>query len=377
MFISTSNYNNNIANHNSTMNTLDIASGSTAALQFTNPKHFNAYHGVAQTNNTVGTASSTASLAYPALSSAAATTTTSVQQQQQRRDELTQKLSQYTRQNDRRQILRALNDTKLFPRMHGPLPSVYGVEDIAMAEREAAGERASLNGVKFLQVNHHQHTMDHQPLDSYFLQTLREVCGHMCEMDAVDADPMALYGGLLLRLCRSASEHDALTVLTNYVCGSKGGELILLPLKRRHHDTTSSSTGAEMYLPMAVPLELDLYVESGNVHAKVTMRHELGLFKRSDLESAGFQKELSPWNALVMLIQQGQQQQPHQQSSSEMKQLNQIQYNIVSSSKFNKIRPWAYIDADVVERINFGTGCSVRMLHVCVPEDKNSGYVKK
>ena len=47
-------------------------------------------------------------------------------------------------------------------------------------------------------------------MDSYFLQTLREICGHMCDMDGVfDVDPMALYGGLLLRLSRSVSEKDA------------------------------------------------------------------------------------------------------------------------------------------------------------------------
>ncbi len=301
--------------------------------------------------------------------------------------------------------------------MHGPLPSVYyGVEDMALAEREAAMERAVFNGVKFLQVTkpppHFQFTTDDTAaaLDSYFLQTLREICGHMCEMDAVDADPMALYGGLLLRLCRSAAEKDALAVLTDYLlcCGSKNnnGELILLPLKRRHHHyhhrpvyaptAADSVAAAPPLLSMPLPLELDLYVESGNIHAKVTMRHELGLFKRSDLEAAGLQKELSPWNALVMLIQQQQQQQQQQQghpqatstatppttmktpsSSSEMKQLSHIQYSIVSSAKFNKLRPWAYMDADVVERINFGSGCSVRMLHVIVPEDKNSGYVKK
>ena len=63
---------------------------------------------------------------------------------------LTNKLSQYTRGSDRRQVLRTLNDIKLLPKMH-VLKNVW-VEDIAAAEREAAGERASLNGVKFLQV---------------------------------------------------------------------------------------------------------------------------------------------------------------------------------------------------------------------------------
>ena len=63
---------------------------------------------------------------------------------------LTNKLSQYTRCSDRRQVLRSLNDIKLLPKMH-VLKNVW-VEDIAAAEREAAGERALLNGVKFLQV---------------------------------------------------------------------------------------------------------------------------------------------------------------------------------------------------------------------------------
>ena len=64
--------------------------------------------------------------------------------------ELNNKLSQYTRGADRRQALRTLTDPSLLPRMH-QLRNVR-VEDIAAAEREATGERAVLNGVKFLQV---------------------------------------------------------------------------------------------------------------------------------------------------------------------------------------------------------------------------------
>ena len=144
--------------------------------------------------------------------------------------ELTQKLSQYTRGSDRRQVLRTLKDPQLLPRMH-ELKSVW-VEDIAAAEREAAGERASLNGVKFLQVkdnNTVDETRDdkqsNKTVDSYFLQTLREICGHMSDMDGVRADPMALYGGLLLRLSRSVSERDAIEIVTQWTCGK--GELAL------------------------------------------------------------------------------------------------------------------------------------------------------
>ena len=171
---------------------------------------------------------------------------------------------------------------------------------------------------------------------------------------------MALYGGLLLRLSRSVSEMDGLEIVTQWSCGK--GELVALPLKRRHHDQSSK---------LAVPIDLELYVESGNVHAKVTMSHELGLYRRADLESHGLKRELSPWNALVIANQNATMQ------SSYSKKLGQIQYETLMSPKFSNLRPWIFIDADVVERINFGTGSSVRMLHVRLPEDKNSGYVKK
>jgi len=284
--------------------------------------------------------------------------------------ELTQKLSQYTRGSDRRQVLRTLKDPQLLQRMH-ELKSVW-VEDIAAAEREAAGERASLNGVKFLQVkndNTDDETRDdnkqtNKTVDSYFLQTLREICGHMSDMDGVRADPMALYGGLLLRLSRSVSERDALEIVTQWTCGK--GELVLLPLKKRHH-----GNGTDKGSKLPVPIDVELFVESGNVHSKVTMRHELGLFKRSDLESNGLSAELSPWSASILA------QQNESMKALAVKQLAQIQYEILESPSFANLKPWVYVDGDVVERINFGTGSSVRMLHLSLPEDKNSGYIKK
>lgn len=203
------------------------------------------------------------------------------------------------------------------------------------------------------------------PIDSYFLQTLREICGHMCDMDGVDADPMALYGGLLLRLSRSVSEHDALEIVTQWTCGK--GELVLLPLKRRHHDNSVQKC--------APPIDLELFVEAGNVHAKVTMRNEFGLYKRSDLEQqCGLSTELSPWSPLILA------QQNISMQASSMKQLSSIQYQVLDSSKLSadkQLKPWVFVDADVVERINFGSGSSVRMLHLSLPEDKNGGYVVK
>jgi len=47
-------------------------------------------------------------------------------------------------------MLRLLKNPKEFPASH-VMKNVY-VEDIAMAEREAASERGVLNGIKFLQI---------------------------------------------------------------------------------------------------------------------------------------------------------------------------------------------------------------------------------
>lgn len=184
----------------------------------------------------------------------------------------------------------------------------------------------------------------------------------MCDMDGVDADPMALYGGLLLRLSRSVSERDALEVVTQWTCGK--GELVVLPLRRRHHDRS--------FPRLAVPIDLELYVESGNVHAKVTMKHELGIYRRTDLESHGLGGEMGPWTGLVL-----DQASDLSRAGEYTEGLRQIQYAALTSPDFTATKPWAFVDAAVVERINFGTGSSVRMLHVNVPEDKNSGYVKK
>ena len=196
------------------------------------------------------------------------------------------------------------------------------------------------------------------PMDSYFLQTLREICGHMCDMDGVYADPMALYGGLLLRLSRSTSEHDALENITMWLGGK---ELVVLPLKRRHH---LPEFDVDANLKLSQPVDVELYVESGNVHSKVTMSHEFGLYRKADLESHGLSSLLKEWEGLVSNM-----------NEFTIEKLRNIQYAILNSPRFlGTLKPWIYVDAEVVERVNFGNGDSVRLLYVSVPERKNSGY---
>ena len=115
-------------------------------MDVANPKHFNAYTG---------------SHDAPPRSEKRSTTAPSSNNDNDSNidddlhSQLTHNLSQYTRGADRRQVLRSLMDPQLMPWMH-ILKSVW-VEDIAAAEREAAGERAALNGVNFLQVKNGVH----------------------------------------------------------------------------------------------------------------------------------------------------------------------------------------------------------------------------
>jgi hypothetical protein len=197
-------------------------------------------------------------------------------------------------------------------------------------------------------------------MDSYFLQTLREICGHMCDMDGVYADPMALYGGLLLRLARSTSERDALEIVTKWLGGK---ELVVLPLKRRHH-LPEYDVDQNANVKLSQPVDVELYVESGNVHSKVTMSHEFGLYRKADLESHGLSTQLKEWEGLVSNM-----------NEFTLEKLRAIQYSILDSPRFlGTLKPWIFIDADVVERVNFGSGDNVRILYVSVPERKNSGY---
>lgn len=178
----------------------------------------------------------------------------------------------------------------------------------------------------------------------------------MCDMDGVDdVDPMALYGGLLLRLSRSVSEKDALEVISPWLAID---DLIIIPVKRRHH-VEATNTNANTKLPQ--PIDVELFVEAGAVHAKVTMTHELGLYRKSDLLSKGVNEHcLTEWSKLI----------------TKDESLTSNQMKMLADPALDKCKPWVFVDVDVVERINFGSGNNVRLLNVSVPEEKNSGYVR-
>ena len=132
------------------------------AAQYSNPKHFNAYTAgggdaiIEPSGSNGGGNASIASSTNKSTndndgaSNSASKSTAGRRDDEANQTELTSRLSKYTRGSDRRQVLRTLKE--LLPRLID-MKAAY-VEDIAAAEREAAGERAILNGVKFLAVKH-------------------------------------------------------------------------------------------------------------------------------------------------------------------------------------------------------------------------------
>ena len=195
-------------------------------------------------------------------------------------------------------------------------------------------------------------------MDSYFLKSLREISGHICGMEGVHADPMALYGGLLLRLSRSTAERDALEIVTRWLGGK---ELVVLPLKRKHH-LSEYNVDQSASVKMSEPVDVELYVENNNVHSKVTTAHEFGLYRRADLESHGLSTQLKGWEELL-----------NNRNELTIEEVKKVQYSILDSPSFvGTLKPWIFVDADVVERVNFGSGASVRVLYISISEKKNS-----
>ena len=138
---------------------------SKSVSSYSNPKYFNAYTGSSPPPPKTSAKSLAAKIkggkenanSISGNSTVSSRDTTSIQLPPNAksspfitRSVLHQKLTQYTRGSDRRQLLRLLSNPKLFPSCGHHMKGVV-VEDIALAEREGARERGVLNGVKFLQ----------------------------------------------------------------------------------------------------------------------------------------------------------------------------------------------------------------------------------
>lgn len=202
-------------------------------------------------------------------------------------------LSKYAKTNDRRMVLRSMRNNKFLACL--PLDPVQPDEaSVHSLENELSHESIVLNGIAF-----------HSNKD--FLTVLHELCLKLCEMDGVAINPQFLYEQLVIRMARSTAAADSHFKL-NAVMGSPDIIIMPVPMKR---------------MP-SCPIELNLFVHKGNVHAQVSTTNNCGLFRKADV------KPLEP-------------------------------------SK-NRGRPWIALTTVVDERVNFSNSESVRHLRVKVPD---------
>ena len=201
-------------------------------------------------------------------------------------------LSKYARNNDRRMVLRCMRNVKYLACI--PLEPVQPDDaSLHSLEAELSKEYIALNGISF-----------HSNKD--FLTVLHELCLKLCEMDGVTVNPRYLYEQLVIRMARSTAAADSHFKL-NSVLGSPDIIIMPVPMKKK-----------------PAPIELNLFVHKGNVHAQVSTTNSCGLFRKADV------KPLEP-------------------------------------SK-NGGRPWIAITAVVDERVNFSNGEAVRHLRVKLPD---------
>ena len=206
-------------------------------------------------------------------------------------DKMRGSLSRYARSNDRRMVLRSMREVKYLACL--PLePVQLDVAAVPSLEAELETESIILNGITF-----HAHRD--------FLRTLYDLCLQFCEMDGVSINPRYLYEGLVVRMARSTAAADSHFKL-NSVMGSSDLMIMSVPMKKVPH-----------------PIELNLFVSKGDVHAQVSTVNSYGLFRKSDVKP------------------------------SETNQSG---------------RPWISIQAVVDERVNFSNGQSVRNLRVKLPD---------
>lgn len=230
---------------------------------------------------------------------------------------LRQNVTQYTRANDRRMVLRSIKEVKYLSCV--PLDPIVddsdGAEDFDEVEREVGTDRYVVNGVKFLDAGRRKHTKERK---SDFLRTLDELVPKLCEMDGVTLRPERLYRGLVRRLDRSAGSADSYFRL-NAMLGSP--DLMVLPVKKV---SGGKSLGGNT---LPDPIELEVFVEGGSVHANVSIKNSYGLYRKTDV------KKVDEGGAVVP-----------------------------------KKKPWIVLGAYVEERVNFTNGESVRYLRVKPPQ---------
>ena len=216
------------------------------------------------------------------------------------RIELQEALALHTKMGHSKKILATLQKATFLTGV--PLDPVSSTK-IKAAERQAASEGASLNGVKTIADSKNFGT----------LRLLRDLSFQLCQINELSLNPQTVYETIVLRMSKTLASVDAYSKLKRIVRASN------LSLVR---DDTSSK-----FIP-----NVEIYESGGCLHATISTPCTFGLVRNAELKPG---KVDINNNGLLVNQQRG--------------------YHI---------EPWIKFDVMVVERTNLSTKECVRLARI-------------
>lgn len=173
-------------------------------------------------------------------------------------------LNDFCVSNDRRKAVNIIKSTKLL--MCVPLKP-FDYENVDEAIENVAKDKVSFNGLSFF-------SSSPTNINMQFMDILQELATKYCEIDGVKMSPFDLFDRVMLHLDRINTTMDTYNRLNELLASA---DIIFIPRPPVGHN-----------LKLA-PLELEMFVSDGVVHATTKTVVTFGLFNKSDLkESLGF-----------------------------------------------------------------------------------------
>lgn len=224
------------------------------------------------------------------------------------------------RNNDRKMVLRSLNEVKLLNCLsldmaQNPEGPLFDLEK-EVAEASMILNRVEIKGVSLYNTPGVKDSLTSGVKNSS-IPLLKDLCRELCEREDVSMSSRELYEKLLVRLAKSSSSADPYFRL-NSLLGS--ADLMVMPL----NDETSATDSNKPALPnpdemsKAATTELNVYPANGEIHITLCQTYTFGLFRKADVKAN---------------------------------------------------RPWIMIHGVVKERSNLSTNKSVRQLKVVLPKN--------
>jgi hypothetical protein len=213
------------------------------------------------------------------VSSELTSTSKTVDSVEQNIQKMKTNLIKYARNNDRRMVLRSLQEVKTLnclsldvaQNADGPLFDL---------EKEVAEVNLVLNGVEIRGVSLYNVPGVKDPVTSGVknscIPLLKALCRELCEREDVKTSSRELYEKVIVHLAKSTSSADPYFRL-NSLLGSP--DLLVMHMDKE----TNENKDDEM--SKSVATELNLYAANGDIHMTLSQTYNFGLLRKADVKS--------------------------------------------------------------------------------------------